>query len=917
MADFRVPPLNRGERFYRALLCLYPARFRHAFAQDLIEAFRDQRRHAGHDILSSSLFWLAIAQDVLTQALAERAASLWLGPGRRPDHDRENFVFVVREALRVAELRFAARRLLRVRGFTAPIVLVLSLGIGAATTVFSVVDGVLLQPLPYAAPDELVALTNTVDVAGAGIVDQSDASLLLYQAHSHALTAIGGWRDRDVNLGIVDGEAGRPQRVSAASVTSNLFDVLGVSPLIGRGFRRGEDRVGAAPVVVLSYQFWQHHFGGAPTAIGRRITIDGVSREIVGVMPRAFVFPRSDPELWLPIPLDPAHANAGRFDYRSVGRMRRDATVASARTDLESLLPRILDEYPSGIPPAMWAKAHVRPLVTPFRDAIVGDVSQVLWILMASAVLVLLIACANAANLCLVRSDSRQLELAVRGVIGAGAARIVAPTLSESLVLSFAGGAIGLSSAALGVAPARHFAAQLNVPRFDQLGIGIRVVGFAVAASALCAVFMGLIPALRARRVPLEMVFRDVTRAPTRSARRHVARSVLVVAQVALALLLVVASGLLARSFGRLRHVGPGFSPANVTMTRLVLPSASYRTPASRARFYRRVLERVRALPGVQNASISDWVPLTSDHNVSVVDIGDHSSPPNAVPRVHATPHVDPRYFTTMRIPLLAGRAFESADPTRPSIEAIVSRAFAERYWPSGSALGKEIRPGVSGPWLTIVGEVGDVHYTSLTKPAEDAVYLPLFSATDSSNVTAPQVAALLVRSVAPHEEVAASVRRTVRALDPSLPTYDERSLTRVVSAASSRARATLVLLAVAAVLALVLGAVGMHGVMSYGVRLRRRELGVRIALGARPWDVSGMIARQGLALAIVGVSLGIACAFATTRLLRGLLYDVSPTDPLTFGITCVVLLGIGALASWAPARRAASIDPGDALRGI
>jgi putative ABC transport system permease protein len=913
--DFRLPPLNGGERVYRALLCLYPARFRRAFAQDLVEIFRDQRRDAYRAGIPRGVFWFSVLRDLVTQALADRVASTWSILRRRPDPNREDFLMAgVQRALQLTELRYAIRRLLRAPSFTITTVFVLALGIGATTALFSVVNGVLLRPLPYPASNELVELTHSVDVSGKRSVDQSDASVLLYQEHARELSGIGAWRDRDVNLGLVDGESGEPERLSAAAVTANLFDVLKVSPLMGRTFEGGEDRVGAAPVVLVSYGFWQRHFHGESSVLGRRVVVDGVSREIVGVMPRTFVFPRTAPELWLPIALDPAHANAGSFNYHGVARLRNGATVTSARADLERVSPMLLEEFPSGIPPAMWQQAHVRPVVTPFRDAIVGGVSRLLWILLASATLVLMIACANVANLFLVRAESRQLELAVRSALGSGIAGIVAQSVSESLVLSMAGGVIGAGLAALGVSLATRFAADLGVPRLEQVSVDARVFGFAMALSVLCALLVSLIPVLRARRVPIASALRSSGRGSTDGAQRRRTRSILVVAQVALALMLVASSGLLARSFARLSNVEPGFNPVDVAMTRLVLSSERYRTSASRVRFYDRLLEVVRALPGVRAAALSDWVPLTDDHNDNVLSVEDHPLPPNAVPRVHFTPTVDPQYFKAMSIALLAGRTFEAPDPTKPSNEAVVSRAFAERYWPGGGALGKRVRPGLDGRWLTIVGVVSDVHYAALDAPADDAVYLPLSSA-DSGAVSAPRDAALLIRTVAGQESVERAVRSAVHTLDPSLPTYDERALTSVVSSASARARTMMILLALASVLALILGAVGIYGVTAYGVTLRHREIGVRIALGAQPVEVSRMIARQGIGLALTGVVIGTACALATTRLLTGMLYNVSPVDPLTFAATCTILLGVASFASWLPARRAAAIDPADTLR--
>lgn len=917
MADFRLPPLNGGERLYRALLHLYPARFRRAFGQDLVETFRDQRRHAAREGAPATGFWLAILRDLAVQSAAERAAAIWRVARYIHDVDQEESpMSAIAQALSTAEIRYAGRRLLRAPSFTVATVLVLALGVGATTAVFSVVNGVLLRPLPYPAPERLVALGHTVEVAGTGPVNESDASVLFNQEHARAFDAFGASHDRDVTLGVIAGDPARPQRVSSAEVTANLFGgVLRVRPLLGRDFRPGEDRPGAAPVSILSYRLWMRRFHGDAAAIGKRLMVDGVSREIVGVMPRDFVYPVTAPELWLPLVLDPATANAGSFNNRGYGRLKTGVTIEAARADLERIIPGLITEFPSGIPPAMWAQAHVRPTVSPLRDAMVGDVSRLLWILLGSVSMVLVIACANVANLFLVRGESRQLELAVRGALGSGLAGMIAQSLSESIVLAAAGGAIGVAFAAAGVRLAVTAGADLGVPRLDQVALDGRLLLFALGVSVFCAVFVSLIPVLRARRVPIAMVLREAGRGSTSGAPRLRARSILVVAQIALALVLVAASGLLARSFARLRQVKPGFEPAGVEMARLVLPNANYPTVASMTQLYDRLLEQARALPGVRGATITDWVPLTDDHNDTVVGVEDHPLPANAVPRVHFTIETDPRYFKTMGIPLLAGRAYGRGDPSHPSLEAVVSHAFAERYWPGASPLGKRVRAGLNGRWYVIVGEVGDVHYDALTKPANDALYFPLIRAVDTG-VWVSNAVSVVVRTDPGHASVAPALRNALHSIDPSLPTYGEQSLDAIVSAASARTRVTLLLLAVASGLALTLGAVGVYGVMAYGVSLRQREIGVRIALGARPADVRRMISQQGVGLALAGVAIGVVCAVAVTRLIAGLLYDVSPTDPVTLGGTCIVLLLVALLASWVPAQRAASIDPAEALRG-
>jgi putative ABC transport system permease protein len=914
MADFRLPPLNVGERLYRALLHLYPARFRDAFDRDLIEAFRDQRRDASERRVPRPLFALTIVHDLLTQALAERASSAWSMLRRHPAPDREKpMMNRPQRALTLADVRYAVRRLLRVPSFTITTVFVLALGVGATTAVFSVVNGVLLRPLPYPHPDRLVALTHSIEVSGVPEADQSEGTLLFYQEHATAFTGIGAWRDQSVNLELVDGRVGVAERVTAAQVTSNLLEVLGVPPVLGRDFRRDEDRVGATPVVILSHDFWQRHFSGERSAIGKRIVADGISREIVGVMPQGFVFPRSAPELWTPMPFDPAHAQVASFNYRSIGRLRDDATVASARADLAHVLPGLLDEYPGDIPRAMWDKANVRPLIAPLLDSLVGDVSSLLWILLGSVGLVLLIACANVANLFLVRGEARQLELAVRGALGSGVAGIVAQCLSESLVLAVAGGVIGVLFALVGVSWATGWADKMDVPRLEQVSIDGRVLAFALVVCALSTLLVSLIPLLRARRVPIAIVLRESGRGSTAGAERQRTRSALVVAQVALALVLIAGSGLLARSFTRLRNVQPGFDGRDVSITRLALSATTYPTGDSRMQLYGRLIEQVRALPGVREVAIGDWVPLTSDHNDVVVQVEDHPLPPNALPADHYVATVDPNYFKTMGIPLLAGQTLESPYSGRRSFGVVVSKAFADRYWPGGSALGKKIRPAISGPWFTVIGEVGNVHFAALNKPAEDAIYGPMLPS-DTMSAATPAFVTLIVRTEGP-QDLSLPIRNIVHALDPALPTYGQGPLSSVIAAASSRARVTVLLLVVASTLALILGAVGLYGVLAYGVSLRQREIGVRIVLGAPPGQVSWMVSRQALGLALAGIVIGIGIALAATRLLSGLLYDVSPTDPLTLGATCIGLLVMAGLASWIPARRAAAVDPSEALR--
>jgi predicted permease len=913
MSDFRLPPLNVGERLYRALLTLYPLRFRRAFALDLVETFRDQRREARLAGTPAAAFWMDAVRDVLIHSSAEWMTTMWRIGRRRNDSDREESpMAAIPHALRVAELRFAVRRLLRVKSFTVASVLVLSLGIASVTAVFSIADAVLLRPLPYPRSDRLVALKHTLEVSGIMQADQSDASVLYYQEHMRAFDGIAAARSTDVNLGAASASE-RPGRVSAVLTSANLLDVLRIRPLLGRGFEAGEDRVGVAPVAILSYPLWQARSHGDRSVVGSRLVVDGVSREIVGVMPRGFAYPNPGIQLFIPIAFDPPRAQAGSFNYLGVGRLRDGVTLDGARADLARVLPHLLDEYPSGIPPEMWKHAHIQPKVLSLHDSIVGSVARMLWILLASVFLVLVIACANVANLFLVRGESRQLELAVRGALGSGLAGIVAQSLSESVLLSVTGGAIGVALAALGVHLAAGIGDALGLPRLDEVSIDARVLLFALGVSALCAAFVSLIPVIRARRVPIAMLLRGGGRGNTGERQR--ARSVLVIAQTALALVLVAASGLLARSFMRLESVKPGFDADNVMIARITLPKSAYGSMASRLRFYDAALEKLRATPGIESASVGDWVPLSDDHNDTVIRVEDHPLPPNAMPDLHFITDVDGQYFRTLHIPLLSGRSFGAQNPARPTLEAVVSRAFAKRYWKDESPLGKRIQSGIGSAWYTIVGEVGDAHYDALDKPANDIVYFPLVTAESDSTWVPPYLTAF-TRSSLPAGTVTSAIRDIEHSLDPALPTYGEKPLVERMRAASARAREMLLLLAVASALALVLGAVGIYGTLAYSVSLRQREIGVRIALGAQPSQVRRMIARNGVGLAAIGVLIGVIGAIGVTRFLQSLLFDVSPTDPVVIGGTCVVLLLVALVASWIPARRAASLDPTNALRG-
>jgi putative ABC transport system permease protein len=812
-----------------------------------------------------------------------------------------------------SELRFAARRLRRAPGFAGAVVLVLALGVGTTTAVFSLVNGILLEPLPYPEPDRLTRLTHTVGSAGRATVDQSDAMVMLYQSQARAFDGVAAWRFDDGDLG--PSEAGQAAvRVRGARVTANFFDVLGVRPAFGRGFAPGEDRPGAGRVVVVSHRIWRERLHGDPRAIGRQVVVNDVPRTIVGIMPPSFAYPARHVELWLPLALDPAHTRPATLNLAGIGRLRRNVSAQAARADLARVLAHVGDHVQGDASPATWRGARITPHVRPLRDSIVGPVSHLLWFVFASVLLVLLVACTNVAGLLLVRAERARMELAVRAALGSGFMGMAALTLSESVLLSVLGGGAGvlLAVAAMRVVPSTG--AALSLPRLEDVGVDVPVLLFAVGITAFCALFVSVLPLLRARRVSIARILRSAGTGPADGRSPQRARDALVVAQIAVAVVLVALSGLMTRSFLRLNQVRPGFDAGHVVTSRVLLPYARYGGAASRLNFFEALAREARAIPGARDVALTDWVPLSGDRHDMAIEVEDDRPRANAGGAEHAVAHVDGHYFQALRIPLRRGRTFGPQDAARPADEAIVSHAFAERYWPGASPLGKRVRPA-GGRWHTVVGEVGDVRYDALDEPANAIAYFPVVTAAQpDAGASLPPALSLVVRTGAREGETLSAIRRIVRSLDSAIPTYDEGSLGELVHDASARVRALVVLLAIASIVTSLLGAVGLYGIMAYSVSTRRRELGIRMALGARPEEVSRMVSLDGLRLAGLGIVVGTAGALAA-RLLRGLLYGVGPTDLVTLGVTPVAVLAVAFVASWIPARRAAAVHPAEALQ--
>lgn len=814
----------------------------------------------------------------------------------------------LRQLFAGSELRFAVRRLRRAPGFVGAVVLVLALGVGTTTAVFSLVNSILLEPLPYSEPDRLTRLTHTVS-NGRTTVDLSDAMVLLYQGQASAFDGVAAWRFDDGDL--ASSEAGQTSiRVRGARVTANFFDVLGVGPALGRGFAPGEDRPGAMRVAVVSHRIWQERLHGDPEAIGRQIVVNDVSRTIVGIMPPRFAYPARHVEIWLPLTLDPARTRPAMLNLAGIGRLRRNVSIEAAQADLARVLTHAS--------PATGQGAHITPHVQSLRDSIVGPISHLLWLVFGSVLLVLLVACTNVAGLLLVRAERAQTELAVRAALGSGVLGMVALTLSESVLLSVLGGGAGVLLAAAAMRVVLSTGAALSLPRLENVGLDTPVLWFAVGLTVFCALFVSVLPLLRARRVSIARILRSAgsrSLGPGGGRSSQRARNALVVAQIALAVVLVALSGLMTRSLLRLLEVRLGFEAGHVVTSRVLLPFARYGTAASRLDFFEALVRQARAIPGAQDVALTDWVPLSGDRHDVTLEVEDDRSQANAGGAEHAVAHVDGHYFQTLRIPLRGGRTFGPQNAAHPPAEVIVSHAFAERYWPGASPLGKRVRP-LGGRWYTIVGEVGDVHYERLEEPASAIVYFPVVTAAQpDASASLPSALSLVVRTDAREGETLSSIRGIVRSLDSALPTYDEGTLNELVHGASARARALALLLAIASAVTSLLGAVGLYGILAYSVSIRRRELGIRMALGARPEDVSRMISLDGLRLAGLGIVIGTACALAASRLLRGLLYAVGPADLVTLSVTPMALLAVAFIASWLPARRAAAVPPAEALQ--
>jgi predicted permease len=811
------------------------------------------------------------------------------------------------------DVRYGLRNLRRNPGFTTVALLALGLGIGATTAIFSVVNTVLLRPLAYADPDRLVTVLHqgTGPVATANYIDWRD--------QSHSFEAMGAADAWSANLASSDpADTHSAERLPGLKVTQNLLPLLGVKPLLGRFFLPGEDRVGAEHEVILSHRLWQARFSGNPAILGKQLRLNGEGYTVVGVMPVGFRFApfwATRTELWVPNAFgNSIHERSGNH-LRVFARLKAGTNVTQAQADIAAVTARLEKQFPA---------TNRGVMIRPLKENVVGEIRGPLFMLLGSVAFVLLIACANVAHMLLARNNDRQREIAVRAALGAARSRVVSQFLTESLLLAAGGAAVGLAIAFCGLKILVALAPKY-LPRVENLTIDFRVVLFLIAVTCATALLFGLIPALRVTSQNLSNSLKEGGRGDSDSVQRHRLRGFLVASEFALAFVLLIAAGLMIRTFMALQAVDAGFNPHNVLSMVVSVAGSQEEAGTRRAGFYRQVLESIRALPGVESAGAINHLPLAGDLWDRTFTIQGRPEPrpgeaPDAVYRL-----IMPGYLDTMRIPLRRGRTFSERDDLRAPGVAIINERAAREYWPGQNAVGQRITLSgdkTSTPeWLTIVGVVADVQEADWAAPLSPELYLPALQTReflgDSEAGASPHTnyITLVVRGDGDPANLAALVKRTVQTFDRNLAISDVTTMDRAIAEATAQPHFEMLLLGTFALVALVLAAVGIYGVISYSVARRTREIGIRISLGASRAEVLRMVMRQGMLQAAGGGAAGLIGAHLLARLLEKMLYGVQPTDPVTFFAVATVLLLAASLAIVVPARRATRIDPMTALR--
>jgi putative ABC transport system permease protein len=789
------------------------------------------------------------------------------------------------------DLRYAARMLLKNPGFASIAVITLALGIGANTAIFSVVNSVILRPLPYQEPERLVAFGS----------NQSVPEVTDLKAWSQSFAEIGG--NTQQPLDYTGGS--EPLQWTAGLVTGGFFRMLGAQPLLGRVITEDDDRRGGPFVVVLSNALWLRQFGGDPAVVGKTVALSGNSYTVVGVMPSDFKTPRGETDLWAPAqvvsPL--AAAYRGVHFLRTYARLKPGVSLEQAQSEMDAIDKRMAEAYPAD-------SKRRQTALTSLHDRVVGQVKPALLVLFGSVGLVLLIACVNFANLLLARAAARGQELVVRVALGAGRRRLTRQLLTESVLIAMLGGAAGVALAIWGV-DLLVWLKPANLPRLETIGVDTRALIFTLAVSVLTGVVFGLAPAWQATRVNVSDALKEGGRGEAGDAK-HRLRSALVVTEMALALALLAGAGLLVKSFWQLRNVQPGFDINGLLTMRVELPESRYREIPAQTQYRRSLLEEVNSLPGAQAALVSE-APMSGESLSHDFLVEGQQLSAGEEPDVQ-TRSVEGDYFRVMRIPLLSGRDFTPHDNENAPLVGVINQSLARRFFKDESPLGKRVRWARDEQiyWITIVGVAGDIKHFGLDEPEEPALYTPY----PQSMRAWKRWMNLVVRSAGDPAAITQAVKSHVWRVDGRIPVTKARTMIEMLSASIEARRFNMLLLGVFAAMATMLAAVGIYGVMSYSVAQRRREIGVRIALGARPRDVVRLVVGRGMLLTSIGAVAGVALSLALTRLMTGMLFGVGAKDPLTFGSVLLLLAGVALLACWIPARRATKVDPMVALRG-
>lgn len=808
------------------------------------------------------------------------------------------------------------RRLLRAPVFSVVAVLTLGLGIGANTAIFSVVNGVLLKPLPYPDADRLVGVWHAAPGMNIPVMNQSPATYFTYREEGRVFQDFGLWDNGSVSVTGI----GEPERLEALFVTDGTLAALRVQPVLGRTFTKADDTPSAPARVLLTHGYWERTMGGDPAVLGRSLVVDGTPRDIIGVLPAGFRFLNSTPQIVVPLQIDRSKVFVGNFSYQGLARLKPGATLAQANADVARMLPLVVERFPlpNGFTRQMFDEVRMGPNVRPLAVDVVGDIGRTLWVLLGTVGIVLLIACANVANLFLVRAEGRQQELAVHAALGASRARISWELLSESLALAFAGGALGALLAEAGIRVLIAVAPE-GLPRVDEIRIDPTVLAFTVAISLVAGLLFGLLPVLKFTSPQLASSLKEGGRASSDGRARHRARNTLVVAEVALAVVLLVGSGLMMRTFQAMRRVDPGFTqPDQILTLRVSIPESLVADKEQAARTHEQIARRIAQIAGIKAVGLSTSITMDGNDSSDPIFVEDFPGPGGRLPPLRRFKWIGEGYFAAMGNRLLAGRVISWTDVYTQAPVVVVTENFAREYWKApDAAVGRRIRQNPKNPWRTIVGVVADARDNGVAQPAPAIMYWPMMMKDfwDEPLLVQRTMGYAIRTERAGSPTLLKEIQQAVWSVNANLPVAGVRTVEQLRAQSMAQTSFMLVMLAIAAGVALLLGVVGIYGVISYVATQRTREIGIRIALGAAARDVTGLFLRQGLWLAVIGIAAGIAAAAGLTRVMSTLLFGVSPMDPVTYVAVSMGLAATALLASYIPAARAARVDPAIALR--